>query len=495
MAASYITYFIQSLNSEEIKLINKNLNKSKDDITKLSRLLNLLTEDQDKSFSDADLSRIFNSTPAAIRVLKSRLLEKIKEVLVHDEHFENKSVFNDRETHVFILKKKILFVKSIARNRNQKRMDAIDKLLDEIIQTAREKQVFDVLVEALTLQKYMRSTRFGLNDYKRITDLIGFYNNCFQSVQRAFDAYYHITLNIEFINSLTGKELQDYTKCSIQQMEIDFKKTKAIEIYYFILILKMAFYEQQRDYKQALNYCKKLLGLVKKTPIIYSKDRIAFALLNLSYFSVFNENFRDGVSYAARGKQFHIPNSHHYIKAIEQEFFVHFYDKNYTSAQNCIAELLKYPITDIGTYRNSKFVFYKSCVLFQIGKYKEALQLLSKTLKIEADKAGWNISLRLLITMVFIETKNNLNATKNIDALRKYLDRNKKSKQIKHRDFLIVKLLRELEKDNFSFNHKNTIALKIQKELTEKNTEVSWSYFTPELIPFHNWVKTLPVKN
>ena len=49
--------------------------------------------------------------------------------------------------------------------------------------------------------------------------------------------------------------------------------------------------------------------------------------------------------------------------------------------------------------------------------------------------------------------------------------------------------LREIEKDGFRLNPKNATAAKMLKELSEKNKPTSWNYYTPELIPFHEWVK------
>jgi tetratricopeptide (TPR) repeat protein len=146
-------------------------------------------------------------------------------------------------------------------------------------------------------------------------------------------------------------------------------------------------------------------------------------------------------------------------------------------------------MADTGGYRKSKFIYYQACVLFATKQFKEALQLLNKSLDIEKDKTGWNIALRTLNILVFIELNKINEAARALEALRKYMERLTKSDEVKQRDILIIKLLREIEKDGFRLNQKNMIASKLLKELSEKNKPTSWNYYTPELIPFHEWVK------
>jgi hypothetical protein len=151
-------------------------------------------------------------------------------------------------------------------------------------------------------------------------------------------------------------------------------------------------------------------------------------------------------------------------------------------------------MADAKVYHKSKFIYYEACVLFATNQFKPALQLLSKSLKIEKDKAGWNIGIRVLMAMVFIELNKIGEASTCIATLRKHIERISKRKEIKERDLLILKLLRELEKDGFKRNEKNKTAAKLFAELSDKNKPTAWNYYTPELIPFHEWAKTLPEK-
>ena len=98
------------------------------------------------------------------------------------------------------------------------------------------------------------------------------------------------------------------------------------------------------------------------------------------------------------------------------------------------------------------------------------------------------------MVITFIELDKKEQAITALQSLRKHIERNNKNKEIKQRDILIFKLLRELEKDNFKRNEKNKKAAQLLAELSDKTKPTAWNYFTPELIPFHEWVMTLPVK-
>lgn len=500
MAAVHIVKFIQSLNEKEIQVIDDHIHSifllsgsNSAEESKQLKLFRFITTNKDRLLSDSELSKHVGT--ANLASLKYLLTEKIYDALLLNKHLENKLIFNHKEQVVFTLKKKILLIKSLYRTQNDGRIETVNVLLAETIKLAKENEVFDVLIEALIAQKQLKGFRFGFEEFEKLNNEIFFYEHCSKCVQNAYDAFYRLTLNKEFINSLSDKEMEQHLKTSIKQMEVDYKKTKAQEVNYFMHILKIALYEHEKEFKEAISYCKKLLAMVKKSPVLYSKDRVGFAMANLTQFNVFSGNYKEASMHAKNAQQYHINNSLNHLILKEQEFYAYLYAGNFKEAIKCTEEMLQHSMADTGGYRKSKFIYYEACVLFATKQFKEALQLLNKSLEIEKDKTGWNIALRTLNIMVFIELNKINEASRGLEAIRKYMERNGKSDQIRQRDILIVKLLREIEKDGFRFDSKNANATKMLKDLTEKNKPTSWNYYTPELIPFHEWVKdTAPKK-
>jgi tetratricopeptide (TPR) repeat protein len=499
MATSYITDFIQSLSSEEVKIVREYVYKSNTrpilGENKIEKLFHTLVNNPEKKFTYGELSGILESNDGALRVLKSRLFDKVKDALLSDNHFENDLVFNFREQIVFSLKKKILLAKSLYRKVNQGKLETINKMLLEIIKTSQKYEVYDVLIEALTLHKYKSGMRLGVLEFERVNSEIVFYERCLKSLQNANDAYFRFIINKDFIATLTNKKLGQYVHASIKQMEADYKITKSKEVNYYLHIFKIILAEQNKNFKLAIAHCKSLLVILKKNHIIYSKDRIGYATSNLGHFNIFIGNYKEALIYLKKALNIYIPNSISSITTKEQEFYAYFYAKNLSDAHTCLKEIYQCSLSDTGLYRKSKFIYYEAYVLFVTKKFKESLQLLNKSLEFEKDKTIWKISLRILMTMIFIELNKAGEASRSIDTLRKHVERTSKMKEIKVRDIIILKLLRELEKDGFKRNEKNKTALKLLAELSNKNKPTSWNYFTPELIPFHEWVLSLPTKS
>jgi tetratricopeptide (TPR) repeat protein len=493
MAAIHIVKFIQSLNEKEIQVIDDHiqsiylLSGSNADESKQLKLFRFITTNKDRALNDSELAK--HVSTANLASLKYLLTEKIYDALLLSKHIENKAIFNPREQIVFTLKKKILLIKSLYRTLNQGRIETINFLLTETIKIAKENEVFDVLIEALIVQKQLKPMRKGISEFENINQEITFYDDCWKSIRNANDAYYRLILNQEFINSLTKKEREQHIRNSIKQMELDYKKTKAQEINYYMHILQIALYENEKKFKEAIAFCKKLLLMIKKSTVLYSKDRVGFTLGNLSLFKVLIGNYKEAALHAKEAQKFHIQNSFNYLILKEQEFYAYLYENNFNEAIKCTEEILQHSLADTGEFRKAKFIYYQACVLFATKQFKEALHLLNKSLEIEKDKAGWNIALRILNIMVFIELSKINEAARGLEALRKYMERLSKSDEVKQRDILIIKLLREIEKDGFRLDPKNANAVKMLKELSEKNKPTSWNYYTPELIPFHEWVK------
>jgi tetratricopeptide (TPR) repeat protein len=498
MATSYITDFIQSLSSEEIKIVKEYVYKSNSKPVlgenKIEKLFDTLVADPEKKFTDKELSNILSSNAGALRVMKSRLLEKTKDALLSDRHFENDLIFSEREQILFDLKKKVLLAKSLYRKLNQGKTEVINLLLAEIIAKGKKYECYDVLVEALTLQRFLKGFMTGFIEFDKKTKEIQFYDHCFKSTQYANELYYKLILNNDLINTLTKKDLENHIYNSIKQLELRYKETQSQEVNYYLNLFKLYICEYIKDYKQGVIVCQKRIQLLKKSKVIYNNDRLSFALSTLGQIKIYLGKYREAIIDIKSAEKLLIKNSTNYTLLKEIEFYAYIYKGDYEHAMNCTSELMQYSLLSMGQFRQAKFMYFQSCVLFKMKKFKDALKILNKSLEIEKDKIGWNISLRVLMTMIFIELNKAGEANTSIATLRKHIERTSKGKEIKQRDILILKLLRELEKDGFKRNEKNKTATKLLVELSDKNKSTAWNYYTPELIPFHEWVVTLPEK-
>lgn len=495
MATSYITDFVQSLNLNEITIIKEYISTRHSVIKekKIEKLFEFLIDDK-KQYTDSELCKLLQSNPGAIRVLKSRLFDVIKEAITSNKYFENDQVFDIRESAFFDLKKKAILVKAIFRKLNERKVTTINKLILDIIHEAERFQFYDILVEVLIIQKHMVSIRKGLPEYNKIHHQIEFYDKCYKAVQNANDAYYRVIINQNFITLLTKNQRILELKNAIKTLQKDYLSTKAEEVNYYRYILTLALYEFENNYKEAIICCKKLIIILRRNSITYSTRRMGYAFGNLAIFHIYLKAFGQAVTYAKKAYKFLIPNSLEYTNNREIEFLANFHNQHYSNATQVLDDLISHSLQDIGKFRASLYKYYQACIAFSTNKCKETLQLLNQSLEIEKDKATRNIAIRILLAMTFIVLEKKDEARTVMGSLRKHIERNGKTKEIKERDILIFKLLRELEKDNFFRNEHNKKAAALLAELSDKNKPTAWNYFTPELIPFHEWVMGLPVK-
>jgi tetratricopeptide (TPR) repeat protein len=247
--------------------------------------------------------------------------------------------------------------------------------------------------------------------------------------------------------------------------------------------------ERQKNFKKAIRQCNNLLDLLKKHKVIFRKERVGNALNNLSFFKTMTGDYSSAASDAKKAKEHYIENSFDYNVALEQEFKACFYGKKFEDAGRCIHILRAHLPEDAGEFRISKYIFYQAYVFFALGKFKEALNLLNESLEIEKDKSRWNISVRILHIQLFVELNKIDEALYALESLRKYIERTEKNEEVGERDIMIVRLLREMEKNGFQYDPSNVAATKMLNELSDPKSPLAWQHYTAELIPFQNWIR------
>jgi tetratricopeptide (TPR) repeat protein len=491
LANPHILSFIQSLSPVEIRLVEEQLNKvhslfdAKTPSMEL-QLFRFLIKNKNENISDGIIEQVTGSK--RVTDLKNNLFLKVIEITTLDKYILNNDLFNESDSMNFILKKRLLFCKISIRSLSQGKTEAIKELLDEIIDNAKTFEIYDTLVDALQTKKYFEGIRFGNKDFDRINSDILFYEYCSRSVFNAADKYYQLILNNEFTKSLSKEDAQKHISDSIKEMESDYKKSGSEQINYYLHIMRFALFENQKIYKKAIDECNALLKILKRNKSIYRSERIGFAHTNLSQFQTFLGNYSKALKDARKSQAYYLEESFNSTVSKELEFYINFYKEDYSAANKCLNSLLSHSRIDTGEFRRSKYIYYRACVYFTEREFKEALSLLNESLEIEKDKTRWNVSLRILTIMIFIETNKIDEAFSHLESLRKYVERTGKSDEISQRDILIVKLLREMEKNGFEWNLKNKNAVDLLLQLSEKDSDVSWQYFSSELIPFHGWV-------
>lgn len=480
MANSFIDNFLKNLQPEESKVIYRYL---KNNISNAEESKTLQIYEQIISGKPVEFIN-----KSSLNKIKSRLFEKSLDALINNELLI-KNNLSEFDVNYFKLKKQLIQCKYLLRTMTNQKVDALKHLLNHIIIASKKFEMYPLLTEALISLKYFNGNRANRNDFELINGEIFFYENCSNLLNKANDNYFRLIIERGISRTLKDNEFEFWLRNIIEETTENFRKTKSQQINYYLHIFRAAYHEFNKQYNEAIIQFRNLIILMKKYPATYKKERLGFAYDNLCQFSIYSYDYKNAEKYVKSSKQFLNKNSLENIIRIEVEFLVNFYSQKYSNAEKNINSILKFSKPNLGELRKAKYTYFKCYSLLQKKEFKAALNLLKTPLEIEKDKCDWKIGTSILTIILFIELNKISEATRALEALRKYIERNKKDEKIKERDRLIVECLRAMEKDNYEYNSGNKNVSKIIKQLSLKNRNTSWEHFTPELIPFHEWVK------
>lgn len=479
MANHFIDNFLKNLNASESAVITRYLknNISNAEESKTFEVFQKLTSGEPVRYENK----------AALNKIKSRILEKSLDAIILGDEHARKSLCEFDQIQ-FKLKKQIIQYKQLEKTVNDNNMEVINHLLNEVIRESKKYEMYPLLTEALISKKYLKAIRNNRNEFEILNKEIAFYEICSRALYRVNDNYFRLVSETGASRTLKNTEITKWLSRTIKETEKDFRITKAQQVNYYLHIFRFAFYERKKQYKKAIAECKKLIPLLKKYPAIYKTERVGNTYNNLALFSGHLHDYKNALKYVKAARIHFKPGSLNSIITAEHYFLINFYAGNYTNAEEIINVILENSKTNLGEFRKDKYIYFKSCFSFSQGRYKEALYLLKIPLEIEKDKCDWKIAVSILTILSYIELNKTAEAARTLEALRKYIERNLKDGKIKERDLLIVKALREMEKNSFEYDPKNTALAKIIKQLSAKDTAVSWEHYTAELIPFHEWL-------
>lgn len=358
-------------------------------------------------------------------------------------------------------------------------------LYDAVIEKAKQFELYDELLEALHMKKSLKIIVSKHKEYEVIKKEIENYEAARQLYYRTLDYFDKLVINIEF---KANEQNQSLLLDVIQDIDKDLKKIKSDNVRYFLYYMKIQYFQELNDYERAEIELVKLIDLLKSSTAIYVHFKYANALMNLGENYLRMENYEGCLEQTYKAEKYLNKLSYNYSLLKEIEFYAFFHSGQYDKALKVINEVLYTKPLTLDDFRKSKRNFYKACICFMKQSYEEALYILKFTDEIKDDKEGWNIGIRLLEILSYLELPVlNANIYKCIERLRKYISYASKTKLIRERDTMILKVILELERNDFDFLITYSKVGDIIEKFNQKRQPHSWLVKSSEMIDLGKW--------
>lgn len=444
-----------------------------------------------------DLKTILKKMPKALdtdsenamRMIAHRLKEKIGECLLLDINVNREGAYED----VFKVKVDIAKKKQVSEIYRSRGLDhEKEQLYSKIIISARKYELFPELIETLLLKQEHVGLRFGRKQFDALEDELTMADQSNRAVINAKKAYYRTVQQFAFegLNRNTPNAYIAQLKAEIDRLKHDFEHTSAGMVGYYLYLLQTEFFQVQRDFAKASEYCLRIVDVVRNNPAVYHKRRLGISYLNLSQNEIFNHYFDYSLGFAKEARKYFEPGTSNYNLGLELEFYAHFYDGNPELAELALEELVYESDSEQSEYRLAWRHYLMACSQFVQKRYKLVNDHLNETKALNKDKIGWNLGVRTLTIITAIEQENFDYADTLIISMQQFVKQALKGTALRSRDEVVLKLLIELRKHSYDFKAAVSKKTDLLAALASDNPEYSWQTQSPELIIFHKWFES-----
>ena len=412
-----------------------------------------------------------------------RTLYRVQESLIIDVNLKRKGLYNGIFRKRYEIRKRIMQA-SILNGKGLPEM--ANRLYDNIIKTSKSYELYDELIESLVFKKNIILLKNDKKQLNEINKKIDYYSNCRDMTQITKNFYQSYTME-QFKKG--GKN--DKINFLLKHIEITsdyYEKTKSANIKSQDLLLRMEYYYIIDDFEGEEKAGIELLDLMSKSKAVYSKGRIIYVCNNLANSKIANLKFKECYDYVEKSiENVGVYSNINYITAIQRQVTSLFYLEEYSKAKelaNKVGSLLgleKYP------FHKAFSVYQTALNHFAVGEFKEAYVLLSNLKEIEKDKEGWNVWVKIMRILCSIEMLRLNLIDYDVENFRKYIQRLDKLYEVRKRDKLVLKVLRDLDRYNYDFSEVADKSDDLLKQLKSTLAELEWDPKSPEMILFHDW--------
>jgi hypothetical protein len=471
---------IQSMSIDEVKLARQYLKFFYSDFTPKYAQLFVLVLNNFNGDSEA-LKGTMNETSIGLQRIIERLTEKLTFLLTSELNLNAKSNITYKLRREWELQQKIIAAQIFIKRGILKH--AI-KLLNQSIEIGKEVEDYSNIKKAITYRYIINESQNGPDKKKPLPEILAYYDECDLLLKKT------LTTNTKYLNEAANTSssinVEEWISMleEIQQSEI---KTQSSTIRNLHLQLQVTFAILCNDYKRAESYSFELYKFIESTPILNHDIAVGIANLIVAQSQMFISNYESSLEYLQIARRFFVQNSFNYLLCDELQFKVHFFAGEYDEAEKSIRKIIHNSNYTKSNFLESKKEYYLAYCLFANGGSFEVTRLLSMLKEIHQDKTGWNLGIRVLKALVFIEHEMFDLLDTHLAAYERDLSYIKKKTKIRERELYIFRVLNDFSKHHSFIELTKRKAYELE-QLAGNLPQYVWHKHSHELIPVHEWI-------
>lgn len=482
---------LKDLNKRELKVFDNYLRSfTKIGKLKSATLMELLSKGGDVSLDDEVYSQHLYGcgTDKRLLMLKNRFKNKLLDTLLLDINLDRRKDLDERDLVNIKVKKKLAQILLYRHSRGEQK--SLQKVLDEAIKLSEKYELYNELIEAIGLKKYVSGFRSGMLEFNYWSNLEVRYRNTLDLIEEAKSLYYKIQMLSEFKGNKTDirKQAEEILKNNLITLQVKASGFKSSTLTYYLIFLNLIKALVSGNYGEAKSLFIKYIDVIQNNKSVYRKSRMGSAYVYKFDIELALGNYMEALVNIRKANEYFAYKSTNYFISLENEFFTLFYLKKFDSAHELINKIIKKSHLTIEPFWESKYQYLLANTLFAKKKFVEVLSIIDKNTFLFKDKNGWNTYYRILEIMTLLELEMIDQAFLHIERLRKHVAKYSKH-GVETRELIILKMLIKAETQGFNFKSlkKHDFIPNYQK-LCENISFLSWEVKGPELIPFHIWI-------
>jgi tetratricopeptide (TPR) repeat protein len=461
--------FLVAFDTDGHKSNNKNL-----------RLLEFLLSRPEANYSEA---RKLEGDPADKKSFDQvcrRLKEKIGESLILDVNIRRSDFPETCQSRKLAIRKKLL-IASVFMERGATN-EALS-ICHKIIGMAKEYELYSEVHEAL----YWISNEPSLMDSGAIEALmkdLEFYRYCDKALYRARELYCTCTADrSSSVQEVSHRQVLAHARGELALM---FQNTRSATIAYYYYLVEIRFNFVMRNFVACCDTGIRLIQLVSSHPVLRTEIRLGSAFVELA--NAYNHLGDDQQSlFYSRNALDLLPETSSYYELAKETEFKSLY--NLDRKEEASISLKK--LIDLSDRKKQPWVywkrlFYMACLNFSLANYPDTMKAMERIGKLKTENEGWNIGRRILTILCKIEMNAFDDADKNIESLRKYLQRNVNARQTEIYYKNVTRALIQLSNKSYVFDDiSNIMAGEFNRKPGQRDEHV-----TPDVKLFAVWFNT-----